>query len=100
MPEENMPGTNWQSLTPITGCFTYGEKTRKRDVVELPSGGGGVDCLGDRFEADLAALKAGYRLDEMSKGAAKPIQTPDNQTVPLPQVAQSLVEAGALLLSA
>jgi predicted transposase YbfD/YdcC len=32
-PQEDMPGTNWQSQTSITSCCTYGEKTRKRDVV-------------------------------------------------------------------
>ena len=33
MPQEDTPGTNWQSLTSIAGCVTYGKKTRKRDVV-------------------------------------------------------------------
>jgi predicted transposase YbfD/YdcC len=32
-PQEDAPGTNWQSLTPITSSYTYGEKTRKRNVV-------------------------------------------------------------------
>lgn len=32
-PQEDIPGTNWRSRTPIAGCVTYGKKTRKRDIV-------------------------------------------------------------------
>jgi hypothetical protein len=63
---------------------------------ELPSGCGGVDCLGDRLEADLAGVEAGDRFDEVLEGAAKPVQAPDDQGVTGPDVAEGFIKAFAL----
>lgn len=42
----------------------FGE--RPEDVEDqFPSGCGGVDCLGDRFEAYSLVVEAGDRLDEV-----------------------------------
>jgi hypothetical protein len=67
---------------------------------ELSAGGGGVDCLGDRFEADPLGVECSDRLDEVFEGAAKPVQAPDDESVALPEVAHGLVKASALSLSA
>ena len=52
--------------------------------------------LGNRFEADMAVVEAGDRLDEVLEGSAKPIQAPDDQSVACPDVVEGFVQSGAL----
>ena len=53
---------------------------------ELPATGRGVDLLLQRPEANAPAGKVKHRVNKMRQGAAKPVQPPDNQGVPGPQV--------------
>src|SRR3954469_3779677 len=57
---------------------------------ELPAAGRGVDLLGGALEADALAVKLRDRLDQMREGAAKAIQAPAHQRVPVPQVREGL----------
>jgi hypothetical protein len=45
---------------------------------KLPTGGGGVDRLLQRAEADAALSQAGDDVDQMAQGAAEAVESPDD----------------------
>jgi hypothetical protein len=55
---------------------------------ELAAGGGGVDRLLEAAEPDAALSQAGDGVDQMSEGAAEPVQFPDHQGVTGPELVQ------------
>jgi hypothetical protein len=61
---------------------------------ELATGGGGVDRLLEAAEPDAAVSQAGDGVDQMSEGAAEPVEFPDDQGVARPQLVQDLLEGG------
>ena len=67
---------------------------------QFSSGCGGVDAFGDALEANVPVVEVGDRLDEVLEGAAKPVQSPDDQAVAFPEVAERLVKTYALCLGA
>src|SRR2546429_621118 len=48
---------------------------------ELAAAGGGIDLLGDAFEADPTILELANRLDQMGERSAKAIEFPDDKGV-------------------
>jgi hypothetical protein len=61
--------------------------------MSFPPGGGGVDLLGEAAKADLPVVEPRDPVDEVPEGAAKSIQSPDDQGIPCPQMGERLLEA-------
>jgi hypothetical protein len=63
---------------------------------ELAAGSGGVDRLLEAAEPDAAVGQAGDGVDQMTQGAAEPIQLPHDQGVAGAELVQQLLEGGAV----
>jgi hypothetical protein len=63
---------------------------------ELATGGGGVDRLLQTPEPDPPVGQPGDGVDQVPEGAAEPVQLPDDQGVPGPQLVQELLEGRAV----
>jgi hypothetical protein len=66
---------------------------------ELPAAGRRVDLLGEALEADAPRVEVGDGPDEVLEGAAQPIQAPDAQGVPLPQVREGFSKPRTLCIA-
>ena len=67
---------------------------------QLPAAGCGINLLGETLKADILVIQLGNAFNEVFEGAAKPIKPPDNERVPIPDVAECLGQAFALCLCA
>jgi len=48
---------------------------------QLAPAGSGVDRLGDALEGNAQSFELLDRLDQVLEGAAKPVQTPNNESI-------------------
>ena len=67
---------------------------------QLAAGGGGVDRLGERAQAEAAHPEILDGLDQLLQGTGEAIQLPDHQRVALAHVRQGRLEGGSLALGA
>jgi hypothetical protein len=58
---------------------------------ELPPASRRIDCLSDAPEADTTRVQGGDGLNEVLEGAAKPIQTPDDEGVSRPDIGERFI---------
>ena len=42
---------------------------------------GGIDCFGQRFEADVAVIEVGYGFDQLLEGSTQPLKAQNDQGV-------------------
>jgi ABC-type sugar transport system substrate-binding protein len=61
---------------------------------ELAAWGGGVDRLLEAAEPDVAVGEPSDGVDQVTKGAAEPVQFPDDQGVAGAKLVQELLEGG------
>jgi hypothetical protein len=58
------------SYTPVAHLGWPCDRSETKRTLHREASPGGVDCLGDRFEADAAVVETGDGLDEVLEGAA------------------------------
>ena len=63
---------------------------------QTSAGGGRVDTLGQRPEADAAPVEISYDFDQVRQGSGEPVEFPDYQHVALGQIRQSFVQLGTV----
>ena len=63
---------------------------------QFPPTGGGINLFRDALKSDVPVVEMGNCFNEMFEGAAQPIQPPDNEGIPFPDILQRLLEAFAL----
>ena len=60
--------------------------------------GGGINVLGQAFEAYPPLLKSSHRGDQMRQGATQPVESPDNKGIAFPNIAECLFQSLSLCL--
>jgi len=63
---------------------------------QLPPARGGVDLLGEALKPHAPGVQGRDGLDEVFEGAAKPVEAPDDEGIPGPQLRDGLLEAVAV----
>lgn len=88
-------------MRPLLDQVALELRQRTKDMEdELAAGGGGIDLLGETFEANSPPLQLGDGLDQVLERAAQPIESPDDQGVALPYIRERLIESRSALLGA